>query len=170
MCVGSYTDPRNGPLRSQTRRRAVKPYRSLLAILILAVAVGAPTGLQAQDDVVAYRQSLMQAFRVHMGGVGAAMGDAAPMGHAVYHAQAFHGMAQALANAFPAGSEGGRSLPAIWSDRDGFLDRVTAIQTATADLVEAAEAGDAEAVGAAMQAVRGTCGACHQTFRGPASE
>ena len=108
------------------------------------------------------------AASVHMGGVGAAMSETAPMGHAVYHAEAFHGMAQALANAFPAGSEGGRALPEIWSDRDGFMDRVTDIQNATASLVSAAESGDAEAVGAAMQAVRGTCGSCHQNYRGPA--
>ncbi|MGB1656901.1 MAG: hypothetical protein ACPHO4_06095, partial [Longimicrobiales bacterium] len=69
------------------------PYKSLFAALAVAVGlgVGAPTGIEAQEDVVEYRQSLMQAFRMHMGGVGAAMGDAAPMGHAVHHAQAFHG-------------------------------------------------------------------------------
>ena len=150
----------------------MKSSRSLLAALAVAVGVGvgAPATIEAQEEVVEYRQSLMQSFRMHMGGVGAAMGDAAPMGHAVHHASAFHGMAQALANAFPSGSEGGRALPAIWSDRDGFMDRVTAIQSATANLVEAAESGDAEAVGAAMQAVRGTCGACHQNFRGPAGQ
>lgn len=150
----------------------MKSPRSIIAALTLAVGVGvgAPNTIEAQEDVVEYRQSLMQAFRMHMGGVGAAVGDAAPMGHAVHHAQAFHGMAQALANAFPGGSEGGRALPTIWSDRDGFMDSVTAIQTATASLVEAAESGDAEAVGAAMQAVRGTCSGCHQTFRGPASQ
>jgi cytochrome c556 len=138
--------------------------------LVVGVGLGAPSVLEAQEEVVEYRQSLMQAFRMHMGGVGAAMGDAAPMGHAVHHARAFNGMAQALANAFPTGSEGGRAVAAIWSDRDGFMDRVTAIQTATADLVEAAESGNAEAVSAAMQAVRGTCGACHQTYRDPASQ
>lgn len=146
--------------------------RSLLAALAIAVGIGvaAPSAVEAQEEVVEYRQSLMQAFRMHMGGVGAALGDAAPMGHAVHHAEAFHGMAQALANAFPAGSEGGRALPAIWTDRNGFMNRVTAIQTATAELVEAAESGDAEAVGAALQAVRGTCAGCHQNFRGPAGQ
>ena len=150
----------------------MKPFRSLFASLALVVGVGlgAPSDLEAQRKVVEYRQSLTQAFRMHMGGVGAAMGDAAPMGHAVHHARAFNGMALALANAFPAGSEGGRSVAAIWSGRDGFMDRVTAIQTATADLVEAAESGNAEAISAAIQAVRGTCGACHQTYRSPASQ
>lgn len=144
----------------------------MLAAVAVSAVLGAagPTALEAQEEVVEYRQSLMQAFRMHMGGVGAALGDAAPMGHAVHHAEAFHGMALALANAFPAGSEGGRSLPAIWSDRNGFMNRVTAIQTATAELVEAAESGDAEAIGAALQAVRGTCGSCHNTFRGPAGQ
>ena len=150
----------------------MKPSKTLFAGIAIAVGAGlaAPTGADAQEEVVEYRQSLMQAFRMHMGGVGAAMGDAAPMGHAVHHARAFNGMAQALANAFPTGSEGGRAVAAIWSDRDGFMDRVTAIQTATADLVEAAESGNAEAVSPAMQAVRGTCGACHQTYRDPASQ
>ena len=148
----------------------MKASKTLFAGIAIAVGAGlaAPTGADAQEEVVEYRQSLMQAFRMHMGGVGAAMSETAPMGHAVYHAEAFHGMAQALANAFPAGSEGGRALPAIWADGDGFMYRVTDIQNATASLVSAAESGDAEAVGAAMQAVRGTCGSCHQNYRGPA--
>ena len=66
----------------------------------IAIAVGAslaaPPGADAQEEIVEYRQSLMQAFRMHMGGVGAATSGTAPMGHAVYHADAFHGMAQAL--------------------------------------------------------------------------
>lgn len=59
--------------------------RSLLAGLALTIGFGiaAPAALEAQEEVIEYRKSLMQAFRVHMGGVGAAMGDAAPMGHAI---------------------------------------------------------------------------------------
>ena len=147
--------------------------RSLFAGLALAVGFGVavPAALEAQEEVIEYRKSLMQAFRVHMGGVGAAMGEAAPMGHAVHHAEAFEGMAQALANAFPSGSagEGSRALPAIWENRNDFMNKVTAIQTASAALVAASRSGDAEAVGAAMQGVRGTCGGCHQTYRGPAN-
>jgi cytochrome c556 len=113
----------------------------------------------------------MQAFRTHMGGVSASLTDVAPIGHAEHHAVAFERMAQALANAFPEGSggEGSRALPAIWEDRDDFMDKVTAIQTATARLVTASRTGDAEQIGTAMQGVRATCGGCHNTYRGPAN-
>ena len=84
-------------------------------------------------------------------------------------AVAFERMAQALANAFPDGSAGGRALPAIWENRDDFMNKVTAIQTASARLVTASRTGDAEQIGAAMQGVRATCGGCHNTYRGPAN-
>ena len=147
--------------------------RTLAAALALVVggALLAPHAAQAQEgpSVAEYRQSLMQAFRTHMGGIGAALGGAAPVGHAEHHAVAFERMAQALANAFPEGTAGGRALPAIWENRDDFMDKVTAIQTASARLVTASRTGDAEQIGAAMQGVRQTCGGCHGDFRGPAN-
>jgi cytochrome c556 len=147
--------------------------RPFIAGVTLAAALGAaaPAAVAAQDaaPVIEYRKSLMQAFRTHMGGVRAALGGPAPMGHAEHHAIAFERMAQALANAFPSGStgEGSRALPAIWESRDDFMNKVTDIQTATAQLVTASRSGDADAVGAALQAVQGTCGSCHNTYRGP---
>ncbi len=148
----------------------MKPLPTALA-LALTAAIVAPSGARAQNapTVVEYRQGLMQAFRTHMGGVGAALTDAAPVGHAEHHAVAFDRMAQALANVFPEGSTGGRALPAIWSDRDDFMDKVTDIQTATARLVTASRTGDAEQIGTAMQGVRQTCSGCHGTYRGPAN-
>ena len=144
--------------------------RSTLAGLALVAVTGLlPSGLVAQDasPIAAYRQSLMQAFRTHMGGVRAAMGDDVPAGHAQIHAEAFAGMAQALANAFPAGSDGpgSRALPAIWENRSDFMDKVSAIQSASAALVDAAESGDSGAIQSALQGVQGTCGACHQPYR-----
>lgn len=152
-----------------------KPSHSILTgfALAAAFALGAPSLASAQDmsATIEYRKSLMQSFRMHMGGVRTALGDGAPMGHAEHHAVAFERMAQALANAFPEGShgEGSRALPAIWEDRDEFMDRVSAIQNATARLVTASRSGDPEAIGAALQGVQGTCGSCHQPFRGPAN-
>ena len=148
--------------------------RRLTGVALVAVLISAaPTTAAAQEGsaVVQYRQSLMEAFRTHMGGVRAALGDAAPIGHAEHHAVAFERMAQALANAFPAGSagEGSRALPAIWENRDDFMNKVSAIQTATAGLVTATRSGDADTIGEALQAVQGTCGSCHDAYRGPAN-
>jgi cytochrome c556 len=142
------------------------------AVLALVAAALAAVPVAAQDEaaaVIEYRQSIMQAFRTHMGGVRAATDGTVPMDHAGHHAVAFHEMALSLANAFPDGSTSAdsRALPAIWQDRDGFMDRVSAIQGATADLVEATESGDAAAVGSALTQVQGTCRGCHTDFRGP---
>lgn len=148
---------------------------SLIGRLALAAALAtAPTAVEAQDDhsaVIEYRQSIMQSFRTHMGGVRAALANTVPMDHAANHAVAFHEMARSLANAFPEGSTSpdSRALPAIWQNRNDFMNKVSAIQSATSDLVDAAEAGDSEAVGAALEGVQGTCRACHTDYRGPAS-
>ena len=146
--------------------------RSTLSGIVLIATLGlVPAEVVAQDasPIAAYRQSLMQAFRTHMGGVRAALGDDVPMGHAVLHAESFARMARALGNAFPAGSDGpgSRALPAIWENRSEFMNRVSAIQSATANLVTAAESGDATQVQEALSGVQATCSACHQPFRGP---
>ncbi len=152
-----------------------QPAKNIVAALALSLgaAAFAPATVYAQDGptAVEYRQSIMQAFRTHMGGIGAAMGDAAPMGHAEHHAVAFERMALALANVFPEGSagEGSRALAVIWENRDDFMNKVTAIQTASARLVTAARSGDADEIGNAMSGVQGTCRGCHQTYRGPAN-
>ncbi len=142
--------------------------------LALAVAGGAfaPKMATAQDvsPEVAYRQSLMGAFRVHLGGIQAVTSGAAPAGHAELHAAAFAGMAQALANAFPEGSAAGsQSAPAIWEDRAAFIDQVSAIQSASAQLLAASRSGDSAAIGSAVQAVQGTCRSCHAAYRTPAN-
>jgi cytochrome c556 len=69
---------------------------------------------------------------------------------------------------FPEGSIVGESeaLPAIWENWDGFTAIVETGKTAAAAGLAAAEAGDAAAYAAALQALGGTCGACHQQFRG----
>ena len=163
------------PAPVPTRRHAVnRLHRNLAAAFSIAAgfAVLAP-GAQAQEASPAaqYRQGLMGALRTHMGGVNAAMTGTAPIGHAEYHAVAFERMTQALANAFPEGSggPGSRALPAIWENRADFMDKVTDIQMAAARLVTASRTGDSEQIGAASQAVRATCGGCHDTYRAPAN-
>lgn len=69
---------------------------------------------------------------------------------------------------FPEGSIGGESkaLPAIWENWEAFTAIVETGKTAAAAGLAAAEAGDAVAYGAALKALGGTCGQCHQQFRG----
>ena len=113
----------------------------------------APTTGAAQEasPVVAYRQSLMDALRLHMGAIRAVTSGVAPAGHVEHHAVSFERMVQALANSFPDGSaEGSRAAPEIWENRNAFMNQVYAIQSASAQLVAAARSGDADAIGTAM--------------------
>ena len=138
----------------------------LLTGLALALLAGLASPVQAiaQDasPIAAYRQSLMQAFRTHMGGVRASMGDAVPAGHAEHHAIAFNRMAMALANAFPEGSAGpgSRALPdellgGIVSRTDGvplFVEELTKAVLETGPCSPASTPGSAAAdLGAAPE-------------------
>lgn len=164
--------PSSGSLVTTCPARLSGTAALALGLVFTALAC-LPSAIQAQDHeaIIEYRQSIMDAFRTHMGGVRAALANTVPMDHAGNHAVAFHEMALSLANVFPEGSTapGSRALPAIWQNRDDFMNKVTAIQRATAELVDATEAGDAEVIGSALQAVQGTCRDCHTDYRGPAN-
>jgi cytochrome c556 len=69
---------------------------------------------------------------------------------------------------FPENSIVGESkaLPAIWENWDAFVAIAKTGEDAAAAGLAAAEAGDAAGYAAALQALGGTCGACHQQFRG----
>lgn len=152
--------------------KLVTPKFLVCLALAVGIAAAAPEVVAAQEasPEAQYRGSIMNAFRLHMGAMRAATGGAAPAGHVELHAVAFERMTQALANAFPAGSGAGtRALPAIWENRNDFMDKVSAIQIASAQVVTASRSGNAEAIGAALQALQGTCAGCHNTYRGPAN-
>lgn len=69
---------------------------------------------------------------------------------------------------FPEGSIVGDSeaLPAIWENFEAFTAIVKTGEGAAAAGLAAAESGDAAGYAAALQAIGGTCGQCHQQFRG----
>jgi cytochrome c556 len=69
---------------------------------------------------------------------------------------------------FPEGSAVGdtRALPAIWTNNAEFQAILQSGITAATAMKAAAEAGDAAAWGTAVEALGGTCGQCHQQFRG----
>lgn len=134
-----------------------------------ALALGTPTDAVAQDAPaeVTYRQNIMQAIRTNLMQL-RAVGAVEQPTHTVHYARALYGIGEMLADAFHEGSAANSgALPAVWQDRAGFDERVTAFQAATAQLLEAAEMRDAAAIQRGVQAVGGTCSACHQAFRAP---
>lgn len=68
---------------------------------------------------------------------------------------------------FPAGSETGEgteAAPAIWEDRAGFDEALTAFQNAVEDAI-AAEPASIDAAKGAAGPVFKTCKGCHDTYR-----
>lgn len=143
--------------------------RSWIAAGAAVIALGMGTAALAQD-VVAQRREGMRAMGRNMEAIKAVLdahGDTRPL------AERVAGMIppfQQLPNYFPAGSGTGdtRALPAIWSDSATFAQRAATMTTRLEALRVAAASGDLAATQAAFGQVGQGCGACHQTFRGPA--
>jgi cytochrome c556 len=59
-----------------------------------------------------------------------------------------------------------KALPVIWQESDAFTAIFDKALQGAKDMKVAAAAGDAAAYGAALKVIGGTCGECHQTYRG----
>lgn len=142
---------------------------STALVLAGALALGVPERGVAQGAPaeVTYRQNIMQAIRTNVMQL-RAVGAVEQPTHTVHYARALYGIGEMLGDAFRDGSAANSgALPAVWQDRASFEERVSAFQTATAQLLEAAEMRDAAAIERGVQAVGGMCSACHQAFRAP---
>lgn len=144
--------------------------RTVAAVAVLsAVATGAPLEAAAQDapPEVSYRQNLMQAIRTNVMQI-RAVGDVGHSDHTVHYARALYGLGEMLGDAFSDGSAtNSGALQDVWDNHAEFEERVELFRTATGELLEAAEMRDAAAIQEGVQAVGGTCSACHQDFRAP---
>lgn len=60
-----------------------------------------------------------------------------------------------------------RAKPEIWSNAAGFRHAGATFVVAARALNDAASAGDVARIRAAFPAVQRSCGACHDSFRGP---
>lgn len=136
----------------------------LLAISAVAtVAQDAFVPPATPEEAVEMRQALMREDGGIMRGLGGLSGAEAVAALNTLLTNYTH-----IPDLFPEGSIVGDSeaLPAIWENWDAFVAIVESGKAAATTGITAAEAGDAAAYGAALQALGGTCGACHQQFRG----
>ena len=120
-------------------------------------------------DAMEYRQSTFKMVGQHFG----VMADMVK-GKVEYDADAFAKNAEALAmlsqlapNGFAVEGthEDSRAKKAIWEDKEDFAEKVTAFQTASAALAEAAKTGDADKAKAAFGDAGKTCKGCHTDYR-----
>lgn len=133
-----------------------------LVTIAMAVPVFAQGEALVGADAIAKRQELMKAIGGTLKSAGGLTGDAR-----VEAAQSVVDDFAAFGELFPEDSQTGntKALPAIWTDKDGFMTVYTAAITASANLLTVAQSGDDAAWGTAIKQVGGTCGGCHTLYR-----
>jgi cytochrome c556 len=144
-------------------------------LMMAAVAVLGLAGLaHAADEPennVKYRQNLMKAVGGHMGAIsGVVKGEVTYGPHVVEHARAINAMSRVVGDVFATGTDhtkvkGSRAKAEIWQNTAEWQKVVQGFQTASANLVKAAEGNDKDAVAKNFAALGQSCGACHKPFR-----
>ncbi len=139
-----------------------------LAVLVVATSVST---VQASQDQIKFRKTVMKGIGASMGGLKAVVQGKAGMASAAGLASAIMGFSEAAASAFPKGSSGdkSRAKDEIWSKPAEFKAALMAFQKASANLASVAKGGDAGALKAAFGGVGKACGGCHKPFRKPKS-
>ncbi len=118
----------------------------------------------ASEGQVDYRQHVMESIGGHMQAAvdivrqKVSMRDQLPL-----HVHALAETAGIVHTLFPAGSDGGHALPAIWEHPDDFAAKVKALEEATASLSEVVDSGGE--VGPALQKVGQACKSCHDDYK-----
>lgn len=120
----------------------------------------------ASEGEVDYRQHAMSAVGGHMQAiVDIIQGKVPHTEHMATHAGALADLADLAGTLFPATSEGGDALPAIWENAEDFQSKLAAFKEAAANFKTAAGSGDMGLIGGALQQLGQACKGCHDDYR-----
>lgn len=127
-------------------------------------AMAAVEARHAQMKLIAYHTGLLGAMAK-----GEMDYDAASAENAATNLHAAAGMARDplwIEGTEQGTVEGSRAKAEIWSDPAEFDEKFMALETASAEMIDAAST-DVESLRAAMGAIGQSCKGCHETYRGP---
>jgi cytochrome c556 len=141
--------------------------RSLLtaALAMLPVAIAAlPAAATASEGAIDYRQNVLKAAGGHLQATAEILRQNVPhQDHVRMHADAIAALSAIADTLWPAGSEGGNTLPAAWQRPEDFAQRASDFQLAATGFAAAVEAG--EGVMPAFQRLGQACKSCHDNYR-----
>ena len=139
----------------------------LLATGLLTAAVASRR--DDADQLIAARQAAFKLSGATFGGMKATIDAGGDVTKLAFSARALADWAHAMPGLFPRGSDGGttEALPAVWSDRTGFVGAAATYEAAARKLGDLAKAGDTAGVAAQWTVVRNACSACHDKYRQP---
>lgn len=147
--------------------------KTIAAGCLALCTLGATSALAADEaaNVIKYRQNVMKTIGGNIGAiVGVVKGEVSYTGNVAAHARGINEMSKLITGAFPKGTDNKmasdtRALPTIWEDWPKFEAAAKALESASANMIQIAEAGDPSAFGGALQEVGKACGGCHKPFR-----
>ena len=143
--------------------------RLFLAAGIAMIASGAAFAAAEPDEAIKYRKNVMKSVGGHTGVVAAIIqGKAGTPDALAPHARGLYLSATTALEAFRQNTDGsGREETTakgnVWSDWANFESKMNDFVEASRKMADAAEAGSAG--GAELQALGGSCKACHDDFR-----
>ena len=140
--------------------------------LFLVCLLAAPL-LQAQDfeaqGIIKYRQAVRTSIKGHNLAIKQIVSGKFPdNGQIPKHVEALGSLYAELDTLFPEGSDFGKTnaKDAIWDNPDKFARTIDKSREAYQGLKQAAAGGDHKAIGKALKAFgKGSCGACHKSFK-----
>ena len=124
-----------------------------------------PTVSTADDqDVIDYRQYIMDTLDAQSSALGMIMSGAIPDDNVVAHIDIIAQTAATALKAFEPKVAGGKAKPEVWSQWEDFSKRMNEFAAKTAQMAKTAhESGKDEALLQAVDAL--TCKQCHDTYK-----
>jgi cytochrome c556 len=147
---------------------------ALAAASTLAISQGAPNPEAQAKSAIEARQAIFKLIGTQAGAVTslprAQTLDLAAAARSAARIQTLADMIPELFTANPTAPAGvkTRALPVIWTGAADFKAKAEALSKAAGAVADAAKKGDAAAAKTAAGDVSKACGACHETYRGPA--
>lgn len=138
-----------------------------IVALIACLAAASPSLLHADDqDVVEYRQHIMNTLGEHAAAIDMILKNKAPMENFSAHSKALSIVAATAKKAFEPKVAGGNAKPEVWANWADFSKRLDALTKTAADLSAATQKGGLGPT-ASKTFDSLACKECHDKYRIP---
>ncbi|MBV1874294.1 MAG: cytochrome c [Gammaproteobacteria bacterium] len=147
----------------------MKSFRyAALALCFFSSFASAHSAANEKNPYIVHRQAIYEIAGGHMGALKSILMLKHPAREDLnYHAKAMLDAFKHHGNAFPAGSDKGKThaKKAIWNDPEGFKSKGQDAGKAMMALIEATEKNDEKAIKQSFAGVGKTCKSCHDDYR-----
>jgi cytochrome c556 len=145
----------------------MKKYIMTVAAVLLVGTI--PSHAQEAEDIIKYRNSVMEAYAGHMGASARIVRGRVDIykDQLKMHADSMYSIAKTVGGLFPVDSDFGdtRAKMAVWEQKDEFAKAVKANLDAAEDFSKTVAGGDMAAIGKSFKALSDSCKSCHEKFR-----